>query len=259
MKALVMIRVSTEAQELVDQHREMEVFCRDEGYDELVFVEDKGASAIKLNDQYRMRMDREKKDRFEKELEVLREKVSATQKKLDGLDEKLCRINELYIEGMISKEEFKNRQNKTLSEGKRYKDTILSYNEQIGGILQLLEGNSEDLPDLERLKSVYEGVLGEEDLKMMDEIVKRQIRRVTSYSEWFGKERDSRAVRQNAQCITIETMYSGVRKFIYVARKYKGHRFFVYGTETPLFTVRKIVRPPLGKLHPRAFKKLKDW
>ena len=38
------------------------------------------------------------------------------------------------------KEEFKIRQNKTLLEGKRYKNTTLSYNEKIGGILQLLEG-----------------------------------------------------------------------------------------------------------------------
>ena len=44
---------------------------------------------------------------------------------------------------------FKIRQNKTLLEGKRYKNTILSYNEKIGGILQLLGGNSEYLPDSE--------------------------------------------------------------------------------------------------------------
>ena len=47
------------------------------------------------------------------------------------------------------KEEFKIRQNKTLLEGKRYKNTILFYNEKIGGILQLLGGNSEYLPDSE--------------------------------------------------------------------------------------------------------------
>ena len=57
----------------------------------------------------------------------------------------------------VGKEEFKIRQNKTLLEGKRYKTTILSYNEKIGGILQLLGGNSEDLPDIERLNTVYEG------------------------------------------------------------------------------------------------------
>lgn len=45
----------------------------------------------------------------------------------------------------VGKEEFKIRQNKTLLEGKRYKNTILSYNEKIGGILQLLGGNYEDL------------------------------------------------------------------------------------------------------------------
>lgn len=33
---------------------------------------------------------------------------------------------------------FKIRQNKTLLESKMYKNTILSYNEKIGGILQLL-------------------------------------------------------------------------------------------------------------------------
>lgn len=35
---------------------------------------------------------------------------------------------------------FKIRQNKTLLEGKRYKNTTLFYNEKIGGILQLLGG-----------------------------------------------------------------------------------------------------------------------
>ena len=44
---------------------------------------------------------------------------------------------------------FRIRPNKTLLEGKRYKNTILSYNEKIGGILQLLGGNSEYLPDIE--------------------------------------------------------------------------------------------------------------
>lgn len=54
------------------------------------------------------------------------------------------------------KEEFKIRQNETLLEGKRYKNTTLSYNEKIGGILQLLGGNSEYLPYIERLNTVYE-------------------------------------------------------------------------------------------------------
>lgn len=60
MKCLVMVRASTEAQKIEDQHNEMVRFCGDEGYDDLVFVEDKGASAIKLNDQYRLMIDQVK-------------------------------------------------------------------------------------------------------------------------------------------------------------------------------------------------------
>jgi hypothetical protein len=143
-----------------------------------------------------------------------------------------------------------------------YNDTILSLNEKIEGFLTLLQGNDENLPDIERLVKIYDGVYSESDLKVMNEIVKKQIKRVTTSAEWFGKDRDKRAVRQNAQLVTVETMSGGVQKYIYVARKYKGHRFFFYredGKEMPLLAVKKIVRAPLGKKHPRAFKKMKDW
>ena len=66
MKCLVMIRVSTERQKIEDQHAEMEVFCRNEGYDELVFVEDRGASAIKLDDSYMMMIE-QVKDEIERD------------------------------------------------------------------------------------------------------------------------------------------------------------------------------------------------
>ena len=95
----------------------------------------------------------------------------------------------------------------------------------------------------------------------MDGIVKKHIKRVTTTSEWFGKERDRRAVRQNAQLITIETTFGEVKKYIYVARCYKKHYFWLYredGSEIPLLSVGKIERKPLGKIHPRAFKKIKD-
>ena len=70
MRCLVFVRVSTEAQQLEDQQREMEVFCKGEGYDDLVFVEDKGASAIKLNDQYRLMID-QVKDEIEKDPSIV--------------------------------------------------------------------------------------------------------------------------------------------------------------------------------------------
>lgn len=212
--------------------------------------------------KYRMKMDADKKKEYESQVDVLMEKVAATQKKLDSLEEKRNRIKELYVEGMISKEELKIKSNKTLSEAKIYNDTILSLKEKIEGFLTLLEGNDEDKITEERLKSLYLGVLDEKDLKMMQEIVKKHISKVTSSPEWFGKERDQRAVRQNAQMITVETVVGDVQKYIYVARKYKGHRFFFYkedGSEVPVLSVPKIKRESIGVSDPRAFKKLKDW
>lgn len=51
-KILVFLRVSTEVQELDNQRNEMIDFCKGYGYDDIIFVEGKGASAIKINDEY---------------------------------------------------------------------------------------------------------------------------------------------------------------------------------------------------------------
>ena len=53
-KVLVFLRVSTEAQDLQDQKNEMISYVKTYGYDEkdIIFLENKGASAIKLNDKY---------------------------------------------------------------------------------------------------------------------------------------------------------------------------------------------------------------
>ena len=51
-KILVFLRVSTEAQELDAQRNEMRDFVKSMGYSDVVYVEGKGASAIKINDEY---------------------------------------------------------------------------------------------------------------------------------------------------------------------------------------------------------------
>lgn len=54
MKAIAVLRVSTETQQIEDQKRELVAFARDNGYEEkdLVYVEAIGASAIKLDQKY---------------------------------------------------------------------------------------------------------------------------------------------------------------------------------------------------------------
>lgn len=51
-KILVFLRVSTEVQELDEQKKEMKDFCISMGYTDILFIEGKGASAIKINDEY---------------------------------------------------------------------------------------------------------------------------------------------------------------------------------------------------------------
>lgn len=200
--------------------------------------------------KYRMRMDTKKKEEYEEKIESLREKVESAKKKLNSVGNKQARIKELYIDGLIDREEFKKRQNKTLSDIKEYNESILKYEEKIEGFLRLIEGNDEDRITPEILKTLYVDVAKEDDLKEMNRIVKRQIERVTSESvEFHG--------RKTAQLIEIETMYSGVRRFIYVARKWNGHLFFNEKGES-LPGIRKIVRE-VGEKSPRSFKKISEW
>ena len=207
--------------------------------------------AVQEETKYRFRMDSEKRGEFEKEIEVMKEKVDATRKKLSSLSEKRSRIAELYEEGYITREDMKKRQNKTLSEERIYNDTILELEEKIEGVLTLLRANENEVPSPDYMKDVYLGVLRESEIKEMDLIVKKQIRSVTSSRTEFND-------RKSAQLIEIETMYSGVRRFIYVARKWKGHYFFTEDGSA-LRTVSKIEREPLGEKDPRAFKKLESW
>ena len=50
-----MVRTSTESQSIDDQHREMAEFCRYRGYrdEDMIFIEEQGASAAKVDDRYK--------------------------------------------------------------------------------------------------------------------------------------------------------------------------------------------------------------
>lgn len=201
--------------------------------------------------KYRLKLDQDKREEFRTRIQTLREKKDATQKRLDKLEEKKERIKELYVDGIIKKEEFEKRLSGALTDSERYRNSILRFDEEIGALLPLVEGNIKTTPDFEKLKGVIGGLLDEENITLMDEIVKRHIRKVTSRPYEFKG-------RKSAQLITIETVFSGDKRFIYVARQYKGHYFF---TEKglPLHVIRTIKRESAGEKDPRAFKKLKDW
>lgn len=224
-------------------HCENSLTIRIENLDGLLWL-----LAVQEETKYRMKMYREGKDEVGREVEVLREKIAAARKKLEGMEEKKGRIMELYLEGHLKKDEKDRKLLQCDENSKMTENTILGLEEKLEGFLAILEGNVEELPDLDRIKGIYEGVIGESDLKEMDRIVKRQIERVTATAAEFKG-------RKSAQLIEIVTMYSGVKRFYYVARKWRGHYFFTMDGK-PLITVHKIVREPLGELNPRAFKKI---
>ena len=142
------------------------------------------------------------------------------------------------------------------------KNSILTYQERISAYRNIMEEDEEGKLSEEKLKGIYTGVINEDDIKMMSDIVHKHIVKVTSTAEWFGKERDKRAVRQNAQMITIETALGDIHRFIYVARKYKNHHFWHYredGKEIPVLSIHKIHRESGKCVDSRAFKKISKW
>lgn len=68
-KIIVMVRTSTEAQSIEEQRKEMEDFCRSEGWTDIVWVEKQGASAAKVDDDYRAMID-EVKRRVEEDKDI---------------------------------------------------------------------------------------------------------------------------------------------------------------------------------------------
>lgn len=69
MKAIAVLRVSTDKQQIDDQRDELFSFIKSQGYDEIVPVEAIGASAVKLNDRY-LYMVQEIKDKISKDNEI---------------------------------------------------------------------------------------------------------------------------------------------------------------------------------------------
>ena len=62
-------------------------------------------------------------------------------------------------------------------------------------------------------------------------------------------------LRQNKTLLEVKT-YSNT--ILGLKEKIEGFLSLLDGSEVPLLSVGKIERKPLGKIHPRAFKKIKD-
>ena len=129
MKALIFVRTSTEKQSTDDQKRELVEFCKSEGYDDIVCVERQGASAAKVDDEYR-----------EMVAEV-KEKIESGRKKVEELGRKKERIIESYVDGVITRKDRDTRLLKVEDDVRDHLDTISLLQGKREGILGIFEKN----------------------------------------------------------------------------------------------------------------------
>lgn len=194
--------------------------------------------------KYQMQMDRNREKEYKEKIDVLNQKIIAIQEKVDVFEYKKSKIVDTYLEDLITKEERDRKINKLKKDNQEYLDTILKYREQINSLTAILE-NKDNGVDMDYLASVYGGVVKESDLKVMKDIIHRHITRITAIPVWFGKFRNRRAIKENAQLITINTASGKEQRYVYIPNKYKGYNFYFYtdtGEEKPVYRVKKIIR-----------------
>jgi DNA invertase Pin-like site-specific DNA recombinase len=216
----------------------------------------------KEHTKYLMKSTLDKTTEYTEKIDTLQKKIDTLQKKIDDFDRKKEKIIDLYVSSVITKEELEKRTNKGLLEVKTYKDTILSYNEKIEGFKRVLEGDTEGEITLERLTSLYSSVLSVENLKTMQELVKKHISKVVCTPLFFGKDRNTHTTKPNAQLITVELSNGDIQRYAYVPRKYKNCKYWYYfdnDREVPILTVQPIVREKIEDFDPRMFKKIREW
>lgn len=215
----------------------------------------------KEHTKYLMKSTLDKTKEYTEKIDIYTKKIDTLQKKIDDFDKKKEKIIDLYVSSVITKEEMENKVNKGVLEVKTYKDTILSYNEKIEGFKKVLEGDNEGEITLERLTSLYSSVINTADLKTMQELVRKHIRKVVCSYTFFGKDR-FRSAKPNAQLVEVEMNNGDIQKYVYVPRKYKNSKYWYYfdnDKEVPILTVQPIVRAKIEDFDPRMFKKLKEW
>lgn len=177
--------------------------------------------AYGLHLMYLMNVNEGKMDEYQKELDVLNEKLSATQKKIDDYSTKKQRIIDTYLEGFIDK---KNRDLR-LSKLEDEVSFQSSYKNQLEGkkraITRLLETDETD--------TVENFMKAAESMDAVDkyDIIHRHISGLTARQVSYGR-RDPRTSRPNAVLIEITSVSGNTSKHMYFPKGYQGHNLYTW-------------------------------
>lgn len=160
----------------------------------------------------------ENKEDYEKKIEILNQKISASNVLIEDTEKKKLRIQEGYIDGIYNKEVRDEKIAKVDTEVIAVKQTIVAYQEEIEGYIKVIEdlGKTDDY--LERLADAMFTTDNITDEKQLYDIVHQHIKVVYMEHANFN---DKKCVK-----ITVELKRGEIEYFLYFPWVKKGHKIF---------------------------------
>ena len=177
-----------------------------------------------LQIDYLTNLNSDKAQEYRKEIEVLKQKVTALEEKCEKSEKKKARIVGSYIDGLISLEERDRRLEKANQEVEEYLKKKAVIDNKVIALSNLLEDIDKDM-DL--VESLADAAVLEYSTQEKYAIIHRFIVQLTARQVSFGK-RDPRTSRPNGVEIEITSVYGGVYKFMYVPKFLDGHNLYVW-------------------------------
>lgn len=168
--------------------------------------------------QYLVDMNENNTDEYQKQLEIVEEKLSAAKKKTDDFTKKKQRIVETYLDGLIDKKSRDLKIAKLEDEAKFQMEYIAQLEDKIRTITRLLETKVDDI-------EAFEAAVMTMDAEDKFDIIHQHIVKLTAKQESFGK-RDPRTTRPNGVRIEIQTTLGATYTFMYVPKFYLGSNLF---------------------------------
>lgn len=144
-------------------------------------------------------------EKYKADKVILEQKQKETQNKINGLQDKKVRNNDLYFEGEITKKQWENNKGKLIAESISLGNEVMSYAEDIDkveGIIVSLEH-----PSVDTMFTYADAIANEEDAKEMREIIFKHIKKITVEEVKIDGEKGT--------LINIETVRNGIWKYVY--------------------------------------------
>lgn len=124
---------------------------------------------------------KDNKKEYTKEISNLENKIKLSNLKLNQLNDKASRIKEMYLEGDLNKEDYKNKLNKNNQQIKAVENDILNYNETIKKLQRLINSTDKENTLIKAINSA--DTLHSSDIQTMERICKKWLKSALIYND----------------------------------------------------------------------------